>query len=63
MEKNGYITSYVQEAEDTGKKRTYYQITDEGREYYREKCDEWALTKDVIERFILVGEDSHICKW
>ena len=62
MEKNGYVTSFSSN-EETGKRRTYYQITDEGREYYREKCDEWALTKDVIERFILVGEDSHICKW
>lgn len=52
MEKNGYITSYVQEAEDTGKKRTYYQITELGKAYYKEKCDEWMLTKEVIEHFI-----------
>ena len=51
LEKNGYITSFVKEA-DNGKKRTYYQITDSGKKYYQEKCEEWRLTKDVIERFI-----------
>ena len=52
MEKNGYVESYSGEAEGTGKKRTYYRITDEGRKYYSEKCEEWTLTKEVIERFI-----------
>jgi PadR family transcriptional regulator PadR len=51
LEKNGYITSFSQEAEN-GKRRTYYQITEAGQSYYREKCEEWQLTKDVIERFI-----------
>ena len=51
LEKNGYISSFSQEAEN-GKRRTYYRITDAGRDYYREKCEEWQLTKDVIERFI-----------
>ena len=51
LEKNGFIESYSETAEN-GKKRTYYRITDAGREYYKEKCEEWNLTKDVIERFI-----------
>ncbi len=51
LEKNGFITSFSREA-DNGKRRTYYQITDSGRSYYQEKCEEWQLTKDVIERFI-----------
>ena len=51
MEKNGYIESYFETAEN-GKRRTYYRITDAGRNYYREKCEEWNLTKDVVERFI-----------
>ena len=25
---------------------------DRGRQYYREKCEEWILTKEVIEHFI-----------
>ena len=51
MEKNGYIESYSQTAEN-GKRRTYYRITDKGREYYSDQCEEWILTKDVVERFI-----------
>ena len=51
MGKNGFIESFYQNAEN-GKRRTYYQITDQGREYYRMKCEEWKLTKEVIESFI-----------
>ena len=53
MEKNGYITSFPGVGENGGKKRTYYQITDEGRLYYQSKRKEWALTKEVIEKFIV----------
>lgn len=55
MEKNGYIRSFVKEAVDTGKKRTYYEITEEGLRYYEEKCEEWMLTKEVVERFIFAN--------
>ena len=51
MEKNGYITSFYQNASN-GKRRTYYEITEAGRAYKKKKCEEWRLTKDVIERFI-----------
>lgn len=50
IEKNGYVTSFSQNAEN-GKRRTYYQITPEGREYYALKCEEWKLTQEVISRF------------
>ncbi|QFJ54813.1 PadR family transcriptional regulator [Pseudobutyrivibrio xylanivorans] len=54
MEKNGYIESFVADPdpEGNGKKRTYYRVTDVGKDFYRTKCEEWELTKDVIERFI-----------
>ena len=51
LEKNGYIESFFGD-ETNGKRRTYYRITQKGREYYREKCEEWALTKEVVEKFI-----------
>lgn len=51
MEKNGYISSFSSE-EGSGKKRTYYQITEAGVRYYKEKCEEWTLTKEVVEKFI-----------
>lgn len=51
LERQGYITSYPGE-QTFGKKRTYYRITPDGRAYYREKCREWRLTKEVISKFI-----------
>ncbi len=51
METNGFIESYSEEAEN-GKRRTYYRITQKGQDYYQQKCDEWNLTKEVVEHFI-----------
>ena len=51
LEKNGYIESFYRNAEN-GKRRTYYQITESGMQYYRDKQEEWSLTKDVVERFM-----------
>lgn len=51
LEKNGYITS-VANTQPEGNRRTYYRITPNGKEYYRDKCKEWKLTKEVIEKFI-----------
>ncbi len=51
LEKNGYIESFFGD-ETNGKRRTYYRITQEGISYYRNKCEEWNVTKDVIEKFI-----------
>lgn len=50
LEQNGYVESYSDDS--SGKRRTYYRITDRGRTYYQEKCEEWTLTKEVIECFI-----------
>ncbi len=51
LEKNGYIEGFFGD-ETNGKRRTYYRITDSGRQYYLEKCQEWSLTKEVVEKFI-----------
>lgn len=52
LEKNGYVTSFFGN-ETNGKRRTYYRITEAGRAYYAEKCEEWNVTKEVIEKFII----------
>ena len=54
MEKNGHIESFTadQDPNGNGKKRTYYRITELGKQYYMEKCAEWNLTKEVVEKFI-----------
>ena len=51
LEKLGFVESFVDDT--SGKKRTYYRITDAGRVYYNDKCTEWDLTKEVIENFIV----------
>ena len=50
LEKNGFIIS--SRSEHDGRTRTYYSMTAAGRTYYAEKCGEWKLTKDIIDRFI-----------
>ena len=52
LEKNGYIESFYGD-ETGGRRRTYYRITPAGRTYYAEKCEEWRVTREVVEHFIL----------
>ena len=52
LEKLGCLLSYPG-TYSGGRERTYYRLTDDGKRYYREKCSEWALTKDLITKFIL----------
>ncbi len=58
MEKNRYIESFTadEDPKGNGKKRTYYRITDEGKTYYGTKCEEWDVTREVIEKFIAQKE-------
>ena len=51
LEKAGYVESFADDS--SGKKRTYYRITPECLKYYYSKCEEWELTKEVIENFII----------
>lgn len=53
LEKNGYIESFPG-TETNGKKRTYYKITELGICYYKDKYQEWQLTKEVVEKFIKI---------
>lgn len=50
LEKSGYIESFYG-SETNGKRRTYYRITEAGKQYYQEKCSEWELTKEVVDQF------------
>lgn len=55
LEANGYIESF-QDERSVGKKRTYYRITESGKSFFKDKCDEWEITKEVIEIFTKIGE-------
>ncbi|CAM3676116.1 PadR family transcriptional regulator [Erysipelothrix urinaevulpis] len=50
LEKQGYINSY-QGDKTHGRARTYYQVTDSGKEYYNEKKEEWHHVKEVMTLF------------
>lgn len=51
LEGNGFIESFSKD-ETNGKARTYYRITEDGKKYYQEKCEEWEVTKEVVSQFI-----------
>lgn len=51
LEKSELIESYSS-TETNGKPRTYYRITDLGRQTYHEKVSEWLDTKNIISQFI-----------
>ena len=55
LEKLGYLRSYPG-TYSGGRERTYYSLTEDGKLFYRQKCAEWALTKDLITKFILTDE-------
>ncbi len=57
LERNGYVAPYLG-AESFGKQRTYYTLTQAGREYYQEKCQEWLKVKAVIDSFIRGAESQ-----
>ena len=57
LEKLGYLRSYPG-SYSGGRERTYYALTGAGRQYYRQKCAEWALTKALISQFILKDEED-----
>ncbi len=52
MEKDGLITTYWGEGEDGGARRKYYSITERGREYWKEKVDEWRELNVILNELI-----------
>jgi len=59
LEKLGYVRPYPG-TYSGGRERTYYALTDTGRQHYRNKCTEWVLTKDLIKNFILENLEDNI---
>ncbi len=57
LERGGYIESFHADG-SSGKRRTYYRITPKGKDYYREKCEEWRVTREVVEVFITAPKES-----
>lgn len=51
LEQAGLILSYWGD-ENTGARRRYYSITDDGRRLYRENCDDWKKIRAIIDKLL-----------
>lgn len=55
LEKNGFISSFSKE-ETRGRKRTYYQLTDQGKKQLEQLTEDWKTTQEILGQFILRSE-------
>lgn len=51
LEELGYITSYWGNQE-TGARRRYYKITEEGKKVYHRNKEDWQIMKKMIDQLI-----------
>ena len=51
LEATGLVASFP-DVSESGKPRTYYRMTDEGRASLRSKIAEWKATRAVVDRFV-----------
>lgn len=51
LEENGYIESYWGN-QQTGARRRYYKITEEGKKNYLRNKEDWKETKNIIDKII-----------
>ena len=59
LEKKNYLKGYWNDDKGTGGgRRRYYSITEEGKEYFKEKVDEWTLLKSLLTNFMEVVFDE-----
>jgi len=58
LEKQGCLHSYPG-TYTGGRERTYYTLTPTGQEHYRNKCEEWELTKELINNFVAKKEATN----
>ena len=56
LEAGGYIVSYWGD-EQTGARRRYYTITEEGRALYQENSSDWIRAKSMIDRLLMREDD------
>lgn len=51
LEKQGYIRSFSKK-ETRGRKRTYYELTEEGIQRYQNLRDDWLTTQEIVNNFM-----------
>ncbi len=54
LEKEGFLGAYDQNYQ--GRNRRYYTITAQGRDHYREICQQWSRFKGQIDNILLEGK-------
>ncbi|RAL25896.1 PadR family transcriptional regulator [Thermoflavimicrobium daqui] len=54
LEGKGYLVSYWQETK-AGKKRKYYSLTENGKELYKQKVEEWQKVNALVVRVTTRG--------
>jgi len=55
LEQSGSISSYWGD-EQTGARRRYYSITDNGRDTYKALIKDWKSAKEMIDNLIETGD-------
>lgn len=59
LEKKNYLMGYWNDDKGTGGgRRRYYSITEEGKEYFKDKVEEWVLLKSLLNNFMEVIFDE-----
>jgi PadR family transcriptional regulator, regulatory protein PadR len=56
LEKRKWIISYWSDEQGAGARRKYYRMTDEGRNYFKLKVEEWNFLKKWIDAFLDVSK-------
>lgn len=57
LEKQGDVRSFSKK-ETRGRKRTYYELTDEGRQRYRQLAEDWLTTQEIVNHFTRSENDE-----
>ena len=59
LEKKNYLEGYWNDDKGSGGgRRRYYSITEEGKEYFKDKVDEWMLLESLLNNFMEVAFDE-----
>lgn len=51
LEKSGSISSFFQEG-SLGRPRTYYRITEKGKDDYKQMCSVWSDVQWIVDQFV-----------
>ena len=51
LQNDDFITSYWGD-ESKGGRRKYYNLTDEGKQLYKTKRDNWEYSKDILDKLL-----------